>query len=77
VKSDRSGGLAHFFVLVIAWLASLFLTAAVSVGESIDPRIFSSPQEASKSLFAAVKSDDQALIMQILGGGEHHDVIRR
>lgn len=57
-------------VCLLAWLAFLMSTAGIMIGQQTSQKTFSSAKQASYSLYAAVKNEDEASITRILGGGK-------
>jgi Protein of unknown function (DUF2950) len=49
----------------------LFFTTGLSLAQQVSQKTFSSAENASQSLFGAVKSGDAVTIMQILGESKH------
>jgi hypothetical protein len=62
-RLPAAAAFAIFVLLVAACAPSCFAQPPV-------PETFASPEEASQALFAAVKNDDEQVLMQILGAGK-------
>lgn len=57
-----------FLLLITGWLAFLLLTAQISSAQEVKPSAFVSSEQASHSLYTAVKNNDETSLIRILGG---------
>jgi len=69
--SETSSRLALNGIAALAALGLLVVGFAQwSLAQKAEPRVFSSPGEASNALFLAVQSNDEQAVERILGGGK-------
>jgi Protein of unknown function (DUF2950) len=65
--SHRVAGLCNFWKTAAAAILTAGLLAAPAFAQQAGQKTFASPEEASKALYSAVKSNDEKALLDILG----------
>jgi hypothetical protein len=60
----------RFWLGMALWLVSLLLLSGLSLAQQSNKETFQSAEKASQALFAAVQSNNEDAIMQVLGGSQ-------
>src|ERR1700740_3495681 len=70
LKPTMSPGRRPSWMVALAFTLLVVIPPQSSVGQTPQPKTFSSPSEASNALFQAVKNEDERAVEAILGAGK-------
>src|SRR6266853_325451 len=70
LKPTMSPGRRPSWMVALAFTLLVVVHAQSSLGQTSQPKTFSSPSEASNALFQAVKNEDERAVEAILGAGK-------